>query len=65
MTPCACGCLTPVTGRGRFATKACWARTMNAGWTAERRRARAAKGGHARHARDVRGTVRSATSRLV
>jgi hypothetical protein len=48
---CACGCGDPVLGRGRFASRSCWARTMNASWSADQKAARAQKGGLARQAR--------------
>jgi hypothetical protein len=48
---CACGCGKLVTGRGRHFSRACWARVMNASWTAERKFARSHKAGKARWAK--------------
>jgi len=64
--PCDCGCERPVLGRGRFATRACWARTMNASWSPERKHARSSKAGRARQANRERSHPRlSASSRLL
>lgn len=62
MTLCACGCGKPVTGRGRHATRACWATAMNRAWTPARKFARAQKAGRARWAKHP---AMSATSRFL
>jgi hypothetical protein len=68
MALCACGCRRVVTGRGRYATRRCWALAMNAAWSPERKAARAVKAGEAAtRAADARRVLqaRSATSRFL